>query len=499
MSLINIKNLTFSYENSYDNIFENVSFMLDTDWKLGFTGRNGRGKTTFLRLLMGELEYSGSITYNSDEIEFKYFPYQVENKSEFVIDIIREISSDTEDWRIQRELSLLGVTSDMLWREYGTLSQGEQTKVLIGGMFLENNSFLLIDEPTNHLDSKSRQILADYLNQQSGYILVSHDRNFLDGCVDHILSINKTNIEIQKCNFSTWLENKNAQDNYEIAKNKRLKKDISRLRESAKRLSEHSDKAENTKFGTRNSGLRPDRGFIGHKSAKIMQSSKNLNRRREKMIEEKSNLLKNIETSDKILITPCEFHSERLVSLKNISVSYGDNTVCSGVTFDINRGDRIAVCGKNGCGKSSIIKLICGEKIPHEGELIKNNQLIISYVSQKFIEFSGNLHEFSKEHKVDETKLKTILRKLGFERSQFDKNISEFSLGQKKKVMLAKSLCDSAHLYIWDEPLNYIDVISRIQIEEMLAASQITLLFVEHDTAFVNNTATKIVEITAET
>lgn len=495
MSLINIKNLTFSYEGSFDNIFENVSFMIDTDWKLGFTGRNGRGKTTFLRLLCGELEYSGSITYDSKTIQFEYFPYYVKDKNQFVIDIIREISCNAEDWQLQRELSLLDINSEILWREFETLSQGEQTKVLIAGMFLRENSFLLIDEPTNHLDAEARQKLANYLNKKSGYILVSHDRSFLDGCIDHVLSINKTNIEIQKCDFSAWLKNKQANDSFEIAKNQRLKKDISKLHESAKRLSEYSDKAESTKLGTRTGGLRPDRGFIGHKAAKMMQRSKNAANRREKMIEEKSSLMKNIEADDMILLNCEKFHIERLVSLKNISIKYENNTVCSGVTFDINRGERIALRGRNGCGKSSIIKLILGQKIQYSGDLIKNNQLIISYVSQNFIDFDGNLHEFSEEYNTDETRLKTMLRKLGFERSQFDKNISNFSLGQKKKVMLAKSMCDSAHLYIWDEPLNYIDVISRIQIENMLSASQATILFVEHDASFVNNAATKIIDL----
>ena len=154
MSLINISNLTFAYEGSYDNIFEDVSFQIDTDWKLGFTGRNGRGKTTFLNLLLGKYEYSGSITAS---VKFEYFPYQVNNKNNVTIDVINEIYSGYQQWELLKELSLIEVNEDALYRPFNSLSNGEQTKVLLAVLFLKENSFLLIDEPTNHLDLRTRK------------------------------------------------------------------------------------------------------------------------------------------------------------------------------------------------------------------------------------------------------------------------------------------------------------------------------------------------------
>ena len=145
MSLINITNLTFSYDGSYSNIFENVSFQIDTNWRLGFTGRNGRGKTTFLKLLYGQYEYSGAI---SGSIAFEYFPYEIADEEFFTIDTIRSISPDAQDWEIMRELSLLDVDESVLYRPFSTLSKGEQTKALLAALFLKENSFLLIDEPT---------------------------------------------------------------------------------------------------------------------------------------------------------------------------------------------------------------------------------------------------------------------------------------------------------------------------------------------------------------
>lgn len=136
MSLINVTNLTFAYEGSYDNIFENVNFQIDTDWKLGFTGRNGRGKTTFLNLLLGKYEYSGSISSN---VNFEYFPYEIYEPESFTIDIIREISPNSMDWEIIKELSLLDIEDDVLYRQFNTLSKGEQTKAMLAAMFLKEN------------------------------------------------------------------------------------------------------------------------------------------------------------------------------------------------------------------------------------------------------------------------------------------------------------------------------------------------------------------------
>jgi len=270
MSLINIENLSFCYPGSYDNIFENVSFQIDTDWKLGFTGRNGRGKTTFLNLLLGKYAYSGKILTNT---VFEYYPYEINDKTISTLEIIQNICPSCADWQIKRELSLLAIEKDTLYRSFSTLSNGEQTKCLLAALFLKENRFLLIDEPTNHLDTAGRNIVCEYLKQKKGFILVSHDRTLLDNCIDHILAVNKTNIEIQKGNFTTWWENKEMIDKYELAENEKFSKDIKRLKDAAKRTSDWSDKTEKTKYDTKNSGIKPDKGYVGHKAAKMMKRS----------------------------------------------------------------------------------------------------------------------------------------------------------------------------------------------------------------------------------
>lgn len=486
MSMIKIENLTFSYPTSYDNIFENVNFQIDTDWKLGFVGRNGRGKTTLLNLFMGKYEYSGRII---SSVQFDYFPYPIADKNLPTEEILQEICPTVEEWELIREFSYLGMEADVLYRPFGILSNGEQTKALLAALFCNEGHFLLIDEPTNHLDVKAREMVAAYLKRKKGFILVSHDRRFLDKCVDHILSINRANIEVQNGNFSSWMNNFERQQEFELTKNERLEKDINRLRQAAKRSAAWSDRVEASKIGA------ADKGFVGHKAAKMMKRSKSIEARQRQAIEQKSGLLKNIETTENLKLFPLTYYADTLVSFSDVFVYYDSVAVCESVSFTVQKGERVVLDGKNGSGKSSLLKLLIGESIEHTGKIRRGSGLIISYVSQDASYLRGNLTDFSVENHIDESLFKAILRKLGLERIQFDKDIYDFSAGQKKKILIAKSLCEQAHLYVWDEPLNYIDIYSRMQIEQLINEFLPTMVFVEHDSAFRDKTATKIVRL----
>ena len=488
MSLINVTNLTFAYDGSYENIFENVNFQIDTNWKLGFTGRNGRGKTTFLNLLLGKYEYRGSITAS---VSFSYFPYHVEDPGIIAIDAVEAMHPDYEYWRVAREMAKLQLDDAVLYRPYGTLSNGEQTKLQLAVLFSKENHFLLIDEPTNHLDIRGRELVSKYLSSKKGFILVSHDRAFLDGCVDHILSINKSDIQICKGNFSAWWENKQRQDAFEQAENEKLKKEIARLEETAREKANWSDRVEASKIGEHAF----DRGYIGHKAEKMMTRSKAIEKRQTAAIEEKSKLLRNIERSDTLKIFQTPFHTKRLAELKGVTIDYGDGAVCENISFTIQMGDRIALQGPNGSGKSSIIKLLCGQAIPYAGQLWLGNGLKISYVNQNTSGLRGKLSDFARNAGIDESLFLAMLAKLDVPKTQMEKDMSSLSAGQKKKVLLARSICEPMHLHIWDEPMNYIDVISRMQIEELLLEFQPTILFVEHDKTFCENVATKIVKL----
>jgi lincosamide and streptogramin A transport system ATP-binding/permease protein len=484
MPPIKITNLTFAYD-SGENIFNNVSLQIETVWRTGLIGRNGRGKTTLLQLLLGNLEYSGTII---SPLPFEYFPFHINDKQLQTKSVVSQFA-DFDDWQIERELSFLEVDENVLARPLAALSGGEQTKVLLATLFLKSGRhFLLIDEPTNHLDTEGRKVLGNYLKRKNGFILVSHDRSLLDNCVDHTLSINRSNIELFHGNFSTWQTRQEYNDKFEQAANEKLRKEIKQLQKSAKQTATWSDKVEQTKYG--NGPV--DTGYIGAKSAKIMQRSVSLQARKQKAADEKAELFKNREIDEPLKLSPLQFHSNRLLDIDDLTIQYGVRPLFEHLTISVNDGERIALCGKNGCGKSSFLKLIIGETENAVSRSLKlPPQLKISYVPQDASFLGGNMREFVEKRQLDEPLFKSILHKLGFDKNRFDEEMSKLSAGQKKKILLSASLCERAHLYLWDEPLNYIDVLSRIQIEKALVNSGVTLLFVEHDAAFLETVATR--------
>ena len=522
MAQINVTDLTFHYENSFDNIFEHVSFSIDTNWKLGFVGRNGKGKTTFLNLLLGKEEYNGSI---STSTVFDYFPYKTEEAwlLESAADLVERWKADCELWRVICELDKLDTDAGILYRPFGTLSHGERTKVMLAVLFSGENNFLLIDEPTNHLDRDSRETVKQYLMQKKGFILVSHDRDLLDACVDHVLVLNRATIEVQTGNFSSWWENKVKKDHFSEMENEKHRKEITKLEKAADRIGRWADKSESTKIGF-DPKKEPDRcastrAYIGAKTKKMQSRVTQLENRIEKEIEEKEGLLLDIEKPVDLKLMPMKHYKETLVAVRDFSIQYKDasDKLLGNLNFEIRQGERVFLNGNNGCGKSSLIKAILAaaddrnsetvvgkrfeaakaavEKMRFGGDFTVAPNLTISYINQDTSFLKGSIKDFCRERNLDESLFCAILRQLDMERVQFVKNMEDYSEGQKKKVLIASSLMTSAHLYIWDEPLNYIDVFSRMQIEKLLETYAPTMLIVEHDVRFREKISTKVIEI----
>lgn len=508
MSQISVNNLTFSYEGSFDSIFENVSFSIDTDWKLGFIGRNGKGKTTFLNLLLGKYSYQGSIGKNA---VLDYFPYTVtEAQAKLPASAFAgDLKAGCEEWRVICELAQLREDAEILYRPYQTLSFGEQTKILLAVLFSGENDFLLIDEPTNHLDCEARETVKTYLSSKKGFILVSHDRDLLDACIDHVLVLNRQTIDVQSGNFSSWWENKRRKDQFDIAENEKHLHEIQKLKKAAKRAAGWADQNERTKIGfdpvkehDRGNGTRP---YIGAKTKKMQSRVTQMKKRIDREIMEKEGLLKDLEKTVDLRLTPLSHHKETLIAIRDFSVQYenASHPVFTGLTCSVRQGDRIALHGKNGCGKSTLIRIILkkagigSDTLPilETGVCETASGLIISYINQDTSGLKGSIPAFCKKRHLNLTLFCSILRQLDFERTQFEKNMENYSEGQKKKVLLAASLLTPAHLYIWDEPLNYIDVFSRMQIEKLLLASKPTLLFVEHDVRFREKIATETISL----
>ena len=509
MAQINVNNLTFAYEGSFDNVFENTSFSIDTNWRLGFVGRNGKGKTTFLNLLLGKYEYEGNISTNTI---FDYFPYIVnsEELTKTAGELIESWKPGVEIWRVMCELPELSIDAELLYRPFGTLSFGERTKIMLAILFSGGNDFLLIDEPTNHLDKEAREIVKSYLKKKKGFILVSHDRDVLDACIDHVLALNRASIEVQTGNFSSWWENKEKADSNARVENEKHLKEIGKLEVAAERAGRWAEKSENTKIGfdpiKEHDRSIDTRGYIGAKTKKMQKRVKAYEGRIDREIEKKEGLLNDIEEVTDLKLMPLKYHKERLLFGRDYSFKYkdSDNNVFDGLSFEINNGDRVVIDGENGSGKSSLIKAILDmnrgivkENANYEGEGILEvpENLVISYINQDTSHLKGFLKDYCELQGLDYTLFLSLLRQLDFERVQFVKPMEQYSEGQKKKVLIAASLLTSAHLYIWDEPLNYIDVFTRMQIEKLIETYRPTMLLVEHDVTFKEKIANKVIRL----
>lgn len=497
MSNIKISSLSFKYSDSIENIFNNLNLDLDSSWKLGLVGRNGRGKTTFLNLLQGKLQGTGAI---QSKLEFNYFPLNVKNKEQLTLYALEE-HVQFDQWELERELNLMQVDTNLIWQPFNTLSGGEQTKVLLALSFINKDAFPLIDEPTNHLDEKSRIQVVRYLQKHSqGYIVVSHDRDFLNQITNHILAIEHTEIHLYQGNYASYEDTKEKRDKFNQEKNEKLRGQIKALNESRQRIKGYSLQSENNKKASAHKNeIHADinKGFFGHKAAKIMKRSKNIERRMDKDIQDRKGLMTNVESVPELEMNFQPNYHSTLLETRHLDLKVKDKKLFKDLNLIIRNRGIVSLEGKNGAGKSTFLKSILNKStdVTYQGILNLTNGLRVSYLPQDFVEYSGTLAEFSQKEHLSYEKILNVLRKMGFPRSSFETRIEEMSIGQQKRVSIAKSLVEEADFYLWDEPANYLDVFNQDQLIDVLRKTKPAMLLVEHDEYFISQVASKRIEL----
>ena len=457
MGSIKISNVSFRYEDSSNHIFNNLNLDLDSSWKLGLVGRNGRGKTTFLNLLQGKLVGRGEI---QTKLNFSYYPIRIKDPANITLYELQD-QIMFEQWKLERELNLMHVDSNLIWQSFNTLSGGEQTKILLALSFIDENSFPLIDEPTNHLDEESRQEICKYLTKHhKGYIVVSHDRNFLNQVTDHVLAIENTEIHLYQGNYATYEQIKEGRDEFNREKNEKIAGEIKNLHNQKEQFYHWAQKIEARKnLGQKtqyilNRRARVNKAAIGHAAAKMMKKSITRRNRMDKKIEEKEGLMVNIEDIPKLTMNfQSNYHSAFLKFLLN-KVSANSNGRC---------------------------------------ELA--NGLRISYLPQDFTIHQGSLKNFAPHQKLSYEDLLNILKKMGFPHTNFNVPIEEMSMGQQKRIALAKSLLEPADLYLWDEPANYLDVFNQDQLINLLQEVKPAMLLIDHDQYFIEQVADERIKL----
>ncbi len=521
---IKLTHMTFEYEGTWNPIFKDVNLHLDTSWKLGLIGRNGRGKTTLLNLFSGHLQpTSGTIDM---PVETESFPFtcDLEGKTglEYCLDAagpfrkldatIQELIQRSDpasmeaygkcleayealdgyniESKLQREVQMMGMDPDLLYRPAIHLSGGERTKLQIIALFLKPSRFLLIDEPTNHLDLEGRTELALYLRKKTGFILVSHDQAFVDTCCDHVLSINKKQISLTKGNFSTWEENKLQTEKSELAKKEQLQKEMKRLEKAAKNTRNWSGAIEKSKIGSGG-----DKGFIGAEAARMMKRALQIEVRRQKQMDEVDSFLQEFEAIKKLEFRQNVIKAPAYMKLYDIAYGYGDQALAQKLNITIEPGDRIWVRGKNGSGKSTLMNLLAGDLQAQVGQVWQHTDVRIARAWQDMPWTSGSVAEYVEAMGCDETGFIRMLAYFDMDLEFINRQIETLSEGERKKLDIARAFSSNWELYLWDEPLNYMDYNFRVQLEQAILKYQPTLVFVEHDQRFSEKVATKILNL----
>lgn len=348
---ITIKNLSFAYDGQ-PPLFNHCTLDFNTDWKLGLVGRNGRGKTTFLKLLLHQLPFQGHIQV---DVPLACFPLTITEADDLAWNAISTALPSLEEWQLEREMNFLQMDPNLLWQPYATLSGGEQTKLMLAATFAQPNHFALLDEPTNHLDQHGRREVAAYLeNKKSGFIVTSHDREFIDRVVDHIIAIERHQIVVEQGAYSTYLTQKARRDQTAISQNDQLHKSISRLKQAQQQRQQWAQNAENEK----QHNAHADKGFIGAKAAKMMKKSVVLNNRLNDQIVQKQGLLKDVETVVPLTINVQPSHHDPLLTLDNVALSINGRALFHDLSLTVHAHDQVALCADNGSGKSSLFQAI---------------------------------------------------------------------------------------------------------------------------------------------
>ena len=274
-------------------------------------------------------------------------------------------------------------------------------------------------------------MVKQYIQGKKGFILVSHDRELLDACIDHVLVLNRKSIQIQSGNFSSWWENKNRQDHFAKMENEKHLREIASLKKAADQAGRWAKKSENSKIGY-DPIKEPDhanRAFIGEKTRKLQSRMVQYKKRMEREIAAKEDLLCDVENPVSLKLNPLSYHKEQLISGRELNIGYEGNQedVLKNFSFELRRGERVLLHGGNGCGKSTWIKiLLAANRLPVEktpeirsGELQIGSGLTFSYINQDTSFLKGGIREFCDRYDLEESLFCTLLRQLDMERPAF--------------------------------------------------------------------------------
>ena len=503
-----------------ETLFSDVSFHINEHECTALVGVNGTGKTTLLRIIVGELPADNGDVILAKDTSVGYLPQQQGYHSDKSIydelwevkkDIValeREIRTMEETMqtasgeelntlleryhRMQTEFEAkdgyacksqimgiingLGFVGNDVDKSINTLSGGQKTRVALGKLLLLEPDLLILDEPTNHLDLASIQWLETYLSNYKGSVLiVSHDRYFLDRIADKVVELDHGKATVFKGNYSDYAQKKEL-----------LRRDAIKQYENYQQTVRHQEQV-----------IEKLRSFNREKSIKRAES-------REKMLEKMTPVDKPVteQKSMHFSLVPEKESGKDVLHVENFGKSFGDLHLFQGVSFELFRGERVALIGKNGTGKTTLLKMLCELESPDQGTAVFGTNVELGYYDQEH----NVLHEektiFDEIHDdypdLNNTKIRNVLAAFLFTGDDVYKKISLLSGGEKGRVSLAKLMLSKANLLLLDEPTNHLDIDSKEILEDALNHYTGTVLYVSHDRYFIQKTATRILDLTNE-
>lgn len=510
---ISIQNVVKAFEEG-NNILDGLSFEVRQGEHVGILGKNGAGKTTLFKLITGEFETDeGEIViapgrriglisqipiypeeYTTDDVLKTAFNrlykirdrmHQLEQRmtEEDSSQILKEydrLSYEFErcggydmDTELNRVVNGLEIPQGQRTQLFSTLSGGEKTRVNLARLIIENMDVLLLDEPTNHLDMRAAEWLEEYLVKFKGTVLViSHDRYFLDNVVTRTIEVKNGKAEFYSGNYSFYVVEKERRYQEQLKKYEKEQSEAKRLQEAADRLYQ---------WGTGNK--------------KLMQKSFAIQSRIERLVQtERPDKEKSLHSR----FGEKDFYGDEVIVLKGVSKSFESHSLFSDVEMLVKGGERIALIGDNGTGKSTLIKIIMGEERPDSGLVKRGPSVKIAYLPQ-IIKFNNPHRTLVDTLIYDENcSPQTARNRLGafkFSGEDVFKHVSDLSGGEQSRLRLCMLMNDDINFLILDEPTNHLDIASREWIEDCVSEYEQTLLFVSHDKYFINKFATRIWEI----
>lgn len=517
--ILSCNNITKTF--GTDAILSDCSFHIEEREKAAIVGPNGAGKSTLLKIIMGRLPADdGTVTISKDKTLGYLAQHQNLSSDGTIYDELLSVKKDiialeekireTEQqmknatgeqldtlldqytkmnhqfelengYAYQSEivgvLKGLGFTEDDFSLPVNTLSGGQKTRVALGKLLLSKPDIILLDEPTNHLDMESIRWLENYLLGYNGsVIIVAHDRYFLDRIVTKIIEIENTHVTVFSGNYTAYADKK------KILRNMQLKEYLNQQRE-IKHQQEVITKLKQ---------------FNREKSIKRAES-------REKMLDKLEVVDKPAEINDKINIelNPSVISGNDVLSVSHLSKAFDDNTLFTDISFDIKRGERVALIGNNGTGKTTILKIINDILPADSGEIKLGSKVTIGYYDQEHHVLDPDKTLFDELQDaypdLNNTQIRNTLAAFLFTNDDVFKYIRDLSGGERGRVSLAKLMLSNANFLILDEPTNHLDMVSKEILENALNSYTGTVLYVSHDRYFINTTATRIIELVGQT